>query len=217
MTRTAKKERTLTAQEQLLIRHYVREGGTEDRIPRAARKLKIPPERAAAILRRIHVREEVARRLAMLQFEQARLDARDINRRENEEEEKIRVTEAKVYRQLNELIEADPKSLTDGHRMKAEFLRLALVVTGTIRDGRTERLLPPDSQPGQHGPNIYTSMFGQQAQKMAGEDDAADLYPDEPLPVAEPAAEKKAEPPAEPTTPAQPQAILEVPVRRKSR
>ncbi len=211
MARTAPKDRTLTGQEQLLIRYYVREGGTADRIPRAARKLKITPERATAILRRTHVQEEVARRLAMLQFEQARLDARDIQRREHEDDENIRVTEAKVFRQLNQLIEADPTHLTSGHKLKAEFLRLALVVTGTIKDGNIERLIPPEGQAGRHGPNIYSSMFGIQPEHEPAAD-VAELYPDEPTPPEDrPAPANQPEAPAPPA--ASRQAVLEVPVR----
>lgn len=221
MTRTAKADRTLTAQEQTLIRHYVREGATEDKIPRAARKMKMPVERAQTILRRIHVAAEVTRRRHLIEFEQARLDAQDINRKENRDEERIQITENRVFSKLNDIIDTDPAKLTDGHRLMGQFLKLALVVTGTIRDGRTERLIPVQGG-ASGGPAIYRSVFQRRQEAEAAEPEAADLYPPEPLlPVPAAPAPKpdpaQTEPPAsaaaKPET--RPEKILEVPVPRR--
>jgi hypothetical protein len=219
MTRTAKADRTLTAQEQTLIRHYVREGATDDKIPRAARKMKMAVNRAASILRRIHVAAEVSRRKRLLEFEQTRLDAQDINRRENKEEERVQLTEDRVFRKLNAIIETDPEKLTDGHRMMGQFLKLALVVTGTIRDGRTERLIPLQAGAGPAAPTFYRSIYQREHEAREAEAEGADLYPPEPLPAAPEVKPAAAAPTAEPAPTETPDAgkILEVPVMARGK
>jgi hypothetical protein len=176
MSRTAKADRCLTSEEQRLVRHYIREGGTEDKLARAARKTKITLEKAQTLLKRIHVAEELARRRHLLEYEQAKLDAADLNRRESEEDKRIDLTEKLIFEEMRDLIRTPAKKLGDGHKAKSELLRLAAVFTGTIRDGRLERLLPPDQGPGSGGggPVIYQDVFTRMALQAQG--GVADLY-----------------------------------------
>lgn len=214
MARNAQTERTLTSEEQRLIRKLIRQGGTEDMLPRAARAAKMPLEKAQKILKRVHVQEEVRRRQRLIEFEQAKIDAADICRREDEDEKQIRVTEEKIYRQFNKLLEVEAEKLTNGHKLKAEFLKLGLVITGTIRNGKLERLTPPEGGSASI-PTMYESTFERAAQ--AAQPEAAPLYPEEPLPTAAPAADEKSDSVQNVQTPAEPApgAVFKVAVKRK--
>lgn len=221
MARTAHNERTLTSEEQRLIRYYVREGATEDMLPKAARKAKMTLEKAQHILGHIAVREEIERRKNYLIYEQARIDAQDLNRREEKEDERVEILNDRIYAQLNKLIDADPMTLTNGHKLKADFLKLALVVTGTIRDGRTERLIPPEGSTPNTGPQMFQSDFENGSQRW--DQDAAPLFPDESAPVASDQPQAipvvaSSEPPAEtapaPASAGKKKSIFTVPVKR---
>jgi hypothetical protein len=222
MSRTAQADRCLTSEEQRLLRHYIREGGTEDKLAKAARKTKITLERAQALLKRVHVGEELARRRHLLEYEQAKLDAADLNRRETKEDEQIDLTEKKIFQQMIRLIETPAEEMKDGHQMKAQFLKLAAVFTGTIRDGRLEkieRMSQPDGTLGVPEPCIYQSIYTRAASQVQQE--PADLLPDEAAPaaaaktspLARPAAHVAAKTPDDARASAHAaKAVLEVPV-----
>jgi len=178
MSRTAKADRCLTSEEQRLVRHYIREGGTEDKLARAARKTKITLEKAQTLLKRIHVAEELARRRHLLEYEQAKLDAADLNRRESEEDKRIDLTEGLIFEQMRDLIRTPAEKLGEGHKAKSELLRLAAVFTGTIRDGRLEKIeRMPQQDPtlGIPEPCIYQSIYTRAATHV--QDGPADLWP----------------------------------------
>lgn len=210
----------LTAEESRLIRYYVREGATLDRLPIAAKKAKLTVARATQLLRKIHVTEEIIRRRELVIFEQARVDAQDINRREAEEDERERVTLSLIDKELHKLITADPKDMAHGARIKADILKLALVVTGTIRAGNTERVAPLGNSAGQQpaGPDIYQSTL-ERGQTPAVEAAPIDEDETEAAPAPMPPPESK-EPedgggsgaPAAPAPPAQP---FQVPVGKR--
>jgi len=186
----AKTKATLTAQELFLVRHYVREGATEDRLGRAARRARISEKWARTLLKRPHVQAELALQKQILRHEQAKLDAADIHRKEEEEDVLCRDTERKAMHKLNTLIDADPRKLKDVHRIQMQVLKLALVVSGTIRDGRTERLAPPDGSTGGSG-QTTTHVPGSFFERgMMGAADAAPLFGSA---EASPVNEKKSE------------------------
>ena len=224
MSRTAKADRCLTSEEQRLVRHYIREGGTEDKLARAARKTKITLEKAQTLLKRIHVAEELARRRHLLEYEQAKLDAADLNRRESEEDKRIDLTERLIFEEMRDLIRTPAEKLGDGHKAKAELLKLGAVFIGTIRDGRLEKIeRMPQQDPtlGVPEPCIYQSIYTRAATQV--QDGPADLWPSNEQPPA-PAAVAKAHeaapaPPAPEKTPDDTRAaahraktVLEVPV-----
>ena len=158
MSRSNAKIKSLTALESTLLRHYVREGATEDRLGRAARRAHITEKYALTLLKRPHVQVELAQRKLILYSEQAKIDAADINRSVEETDVLCRDTERRAMHRLNALIETDPKDLKAAHTIHMEVLKLALVVAGTIRSGRngTERLAPPDGG----GPGGQRGMVG---------------------------------------------------------
>ena len=176
MSRSNAKIKSLTALESTLLRHYVREGATEDRLGRAARRAHITEKYALTLLKRPHVQVELAQRKLILYSEQAKIDAADINRSVEETDVLCRDTERRAMHRLNALIETDPKDLKAAHTIHMEVLKLALVVAGTIRSGRngTERLAPPDGGgPGGQGSQVPGSFF---ARGMVGAGDAAPIF-----------------------------------------
>jgi hypothetical protein len=168
-----KRKPTLSSQELFLVRQYAREGGTEDRLPRAARRARVTIEHARTLLKRPHVQHELALYQQILRQEQARIDAADIDRSQNEEDKLLRETERKAIRKLDALIEADPTTLTEQHLIQMRVLKFGLVVTGTIREGRTERITPPEGQSQQGNTQVPGSFFGR---GMVSAEEAAPLY-----------------------------------------
>jgi hypothetical protein len=76
---------------------------------------------------------------------------------------------------MNAQIDLDPNDLNEKHLIQMRVLKLGLVVTGTIRDGRTERLAPPAGE-GQGGsPQVPGSFF---ERGMVTAEEAAPLYGD---------------------------------------
>jgi hypothetical protein len=67
--------RRLTREELRLVRHYLREGKTEDKLATAARKTNITLEKAQALLKRTHVAEELERQWLIIGAEQSELAA----------------------------------------------------------------------------------------------------------------------------------------------
>lgn len=164
---------TLTSAELFLVRQYAREGGTEDKLARAARRAKMTEQLARTLLKKPHVQHELALYTQILRQEQAKIDAKDIDRRDQEDDRLLSDLERKAIRKMGTLIEADPKTLMDQHRIQMQVLKLALVVTGTIRDGRTERLTPAEITPPQGMAQSPGSFFGR---GMVSAEEAAPLY-----------------------------------------
>ena len=120
MSRSNAKIKSLTALESTLLRHYVREGATEDRLGRAARRAHITEKYALTLLKRPHVQVELAQRKLILYSEQAKIDAADINRSVEETDVLCRDTERRAMHRLNALIETDPKDLKAAHTIHRE-------------------------------------------------------------------------------------------------
>ena len=172
---TPKRAPSLSSQELFLVRQYVRYGAVEDKLSVAARRARMTEQHARTLLKRPHVQAELAIQKQILRMEQAKLDASDINRREEVEDMLCRETERRAMRRLNALIETDPKDLKAAHTIHMEVLKLALVVAGTIRSGRngTERMMPPEGGgPGQ-GAQVPGSFF---ERGMMGAAEAAPIF-----------------------------------------
>lgn len=157
MPRTAPTFHSFTAEEQRLIRHFSGPDamGAIDKLAGAARKSKLPLDKARKILTRVSVQEEVARRIAVVRGEQARLQAEDLEHARRAKLRRGEVTKQHAHVALHELLEINPREKAPGGEVKLRAARLALVVAGEIRDGRTERVAPA-----QTGVSQYRSMFG---------------------------------------------------------
>ena len=175
--------KSLTAQEQKFIFHFLREGAVEEHIYIVEKKARIPRGDGIKLLRRKHVALEIERRKAQVELEQAKVIARDQNRIAEEEDRRQSVTLDKIEKKLDELIALDPK--THG-ALVLSAIQTGLVYTGTIRTGRMERLLPPQTPPDgnlpQGGNGFYESVFdrmrAEQGEIAAAPVEAAPILPE---------------------------------------
>jgi hypothetical protein len=177
-TRSAKKTREegLSSKEVLFVRQFARLGAADDKLALAARRARITERMAQAMLKKPAVQHELALYKQILRTEQAKLDAKDIDRRDMEEDRLLSETERIALRKLNGLIEVDPATLQAQHQIQIQVLKLALVVTGTIRDGKTERMAPPDAQGKDGSAQVPGSFF---ERGMVAAEEAAPLYGEE--------------------------------------
>lgn len=180
--------KVLSAVEQKFIRHYIRAGATEDRIAEAERKARINKGQGADMLRRkykgrFYVQDEIERRKAMVEIEQAKIDARDISRVIQEDDQRERVTLKALEKALASIVGLEPKE--HGH-LVMEAIKLGLVYTGTIRDGRRERTVPAEASTGADEeenakPGFYQSIFDAMRKDAAPDQEAVqeprDLMP----------------------------------------
>lgn len=150
----------LTVPEQRFVIHYLREGATPEVAYIAERKARLKKGEASGFLRRKHVLEEIARRQRLVEFEENRLIAKEKIGLAQQAEERDRVTLDKIEGALDKVIKLDPEK--HGGTV-LEAIRLGLVYTGTIRDGRRERVIPPDPAKAESGDvggsSFYQSIF----------------------------------------------------------
>jgi hypothetical protein len=193
--------KSLSAQEQKLIFHFLREGGVEERIEIVERKARIPRGQGLKIIRRRHVAEEIARRKAQVELEQSKLIARDQNRAAEDEDKRQSVTLDKIERKLDKLLELDPEKHGS---LVLSAIQTGLVYTGTIRNGRMERTAPPIAPAGTEAAGEVTSFYDSVFDRMRaaqGEIAPAPVMPgaSTPEPIAPPPAPIR---PAQPPRPA---------------
>ena len=155
--------KVLTPYEQRFIFHYLREsvsaGSESEQIRWAERKCKLAVGTGQTFLKRPHVQQELARRKAQVELEQARLIARDEAKLAEEADRRKTVTLDKLEAALDGVVSLDPK--THGSTVLAA-IQLGLIYTGTIRNGKQERVSPtetPDEKAGDGGDDIYKSVF----------------------------------------------------------
>jgi hypothetical protein len=143
-------DRPLSADEQRFVRHYVRERDPE----KAAKKARLKMDQGMQFYKRAHVREEIDRRLRLIELEQAKLDAQDIDRR-------IELTDDFLNEHLRATIELDA---TKHGNIKLKALSLGYVLRSRIRQGNTEALIRP-ADTANTTVNFYQSVF----ERMRGE------------------------------------------------
>lgn len=171
----------LLEKEQKFVFHYIREGCADEKLNLVARRCRLPMDEAKSMLRRAHVQEEIRRRRALVEFEEHKLIARDKTALAREEDERDRVTLSKAEKALNGVLTLEAK---DHGAIILKAVELALVYTGTIRNGNTVKLNKGDLEPGQNplaaappeaaGPSFYRSIF-------AAERDDAEATAPEPV------------------------------------
>lgn len=210
----------LTRPEQRFVLHYLREGAVPEIVHIAERKARLKVGEGKGILRRRHVQEEIHRRKVLIEFEENRLIARDSIGMAAAADERDRVTLNKIEAALDKVIQLDAEKHASS---VLEAVRLGLVYTGTIRDGRRERVTPADptkqeNSAGELG--FYSSIFSDlrgssdhvgAAAGAAAPADPAPLMPEDEKPVAPPTL---AAPPAQ--TQRRPK-VAETPNPRKKR
>ena len=165
----------LSRDEQRFVFHYLREGATQEAIPMAERKCRLAKGLGKAMLTRRHVQEEIARRKALVEFEEHKQIARDKARLAEEEDKRIKeeearrqVTQKKLEEALAGLVELDPKL---HGAIVLQGIKLGFVYTGTIRDGRIVRMAteeptkPQEDTEDQNPANLfYRSIFANKLQ-----------------------------------------------------
>lgn len=149
-------DRPLSADEQRFIRHYVRERDPE----KAAKKARLRPEQGMQFYKRAHVREDIDRRLRVIELEQAKIDAADIQR-------KVDLTDDFLNEHLRKTIELDP---TKYGAIKLKALGLGYVLRSRIRQGNTEALIRPQDT-ADVKENFYQSTF-ERMRNSAGNGDS---------------------------------------------
>jgi hypothetical protein len=193
-------DRVLTADEQRFIRHYARQGFVPEGISTAERMARIKRGEGNTILKRAHVQEEIARRKLLLEMEQAKLDAQDLNRKEDAIETLVRITMEEAEHELRKLVKLDAAAFGP---IKLKAIQTALVYTGAIRQGSTERLAPIDQSAsgtlGGREDSFYTATFDRiRASEAAQLEAVAEILPAEPEPPSKPQAAPAAEEPPPP-------------------
>lgn len=144
-------ERPLNADEQRFIRHYVRERDIE----KAEKKSRLKVGEGMKFYRRPHVREDIDRRIRDIEREQAILDAKDIERKEEA------LTDL-LDPELMKTIKLDPQK---HGAIKLRAIELGYIVAGKIRQGNTEAL--DRSGAVNSNVNIYQSVYDRRAQTPA--------------------------------------------------
>ena len=171
----------LTPQEQATVFHYVREGCHEENLRIVERKAKLPKGKGLEIVRRKHVAQEIERRKAMVEMEQARLIARDQNRNAEAEDRRQRVTLDKLEKTLDRVLDLDPKTHSGA---VLEGVRIGLVYAGIAKSGKLERVIPVkhpegETQEGEVGDGMYRSVFASLAADVPAAPEPAQLLPGE--------------------------------------
>lgn len=172
--------RSLTAQEQKFIFHFLREGGVEENIWIVEKKARLPKGTGQQLYKRKHVQAEIERRKAQVELEQAKLIARDQNRAADEREKRQAITLDKIERKLDEFFSLNIK---EHGALVHSVLQTALVYSGVIKSGRMERTAPVDAgnkeKEATAGGGYYDSVFD--ALRAAQEKvEPAPLQPDTP-------------------------------------
>ena len=167
--------KTLTAEEQRLIGHFVKEGGAPEKLDRCERLARVKKGTGAKILKRAHVQEEIKRRLQPIHIEQERqklvADAVD------EVMRRIADKAAEQEAQLNVLTNL-PLMSVDVKKLEHELMRLvvgldqekhpqvklaaiqaAFIVSGTLENGNIRRVMPPDKNDGAFGGSMYGDLY----------------------------------------------------------
>ena len=217
-TTRPKGERKLTAEEHRLIRRFVTEGATDEKIARAAQLAKLSEAKARVILKRPRVQLEIHRRMEPVRLEHerqnlvadavaqitAKLEAQAAAERlarEAAEKElaaviavpRMKVAEDELEHQLMRLVVGLDQ---DKHpQVKLAAIQAGYVILGAIEHGTTRRVIPMDKPGSSDAANVYTSLFARirQERLTAGASEPAEIGdPDAPLPAAK--AEKPAPP-----------------------
>lgn len=150
----------LTGDEQKFVFHICREGGAPEKAAVAERRARLKKGAGAQMLKRRHVAEEIARRMGAITFEENRLIAKGNVRAAEEEAERDKVTLSTAERALAGVINLPPKEHASA---VLEAVRLAMVYTGTIKDGNRERIgslkNADGSDPVKPNDGVYRSIF----------------------------------------------------------
>jgi hypothetical protein len=205
----------LTGDEQRFVFHICREGGAPEKASVAERRARLKKGEGAVMLKRRHVAEEIQRRMGAILFEENRLIAKGNVAAAAEEAERDRVTLSNAERALARVINLDAKSHGS---VILEAVRLALVYTGTIKDGNRERIgalkSADGSDPVKANDGVYRSIFDSmregEAYQVSSLDEPAPLIPGD-MPPDLPVIGSQAAPPA-PKTPPAPAAAAVTPV-----
>ena len=184
-----------TLDEQRFIFHFLRESVSSEneaeQIRWAERKSRIKQGMGEKFLKRPHVQQEIQRRRAQVELEQARLIARDQAKLAAEDDKRKTVTLDKLEAALDGVVNLDPEK--HGGTV-LEAIRLGLVYTGTINDGNRKRVVPADPTTPENSPagegGFYQSIFhgmrqGEvpaDAMPLMPEEAPAALMPDQPAP-----------------------------------
>lgn len=167
--------RTLSRPEQRFLERYVREGATEDRIAAAERLAHVKVGDGVKMLRLAHVQDELKRRMEPVRIEQMRqqmlADAVaqvTANIQESHDRlkaemsailsvPKMQVQEDVLEHELMRLVVGLDQDKHPG--VKLEAIKAAFVVKGTLENGTTRRVTPPERGEGPGIPGMYRSLF----------------------------------------------------------
>ena len=202
--------KTLSREEQRFIERYVREGATEDKIAIAERMAYLKSGSGTRILGRIHVQEEIKRRMEPVRLEQMRQQmlsdaVSQVTANLQEERDKLRaemdkllavpqmkVDESVLEHELMRLVVGLDQN--EHPQVKLAAIQAAFVVKGILESGRSKRVAPTDDPDRAMGPGIYATMRSKMLtegatllgdpQPPAEEPGVFDLIPQETPPAA---------------------------------
>lgn len=166
----------LPAKEEKLLRFYIQEGATEDKIPVVAARFKQTEAAVRKVLKLKRVQDELEKRMAPMRLEQERqrlvaeaveqTTAKLMAEKAELEEELRKATEMPridvpgnehiIGQELMNLVRLDG---TKYGGVKLAAIKTAYVIAGIMDMGTTKRSIPPESSNPAGGPGIYASHF----------------------------------------------------------
>jgi hypothetical protein len=222
--------RSLTCDEQRFIRHYVQEGGIDEKVAVAERKAKLKAGTGAKMLTHAQVIDEVNRRMApvwderrrqqlladavnqvtaglqgqILQAERARAEAQaelDVLTKIP----KMKVASDEIEHQLMRLVTGLDQ---DKHpQVKLAAIQVAFVVAGLLDHGTLKRAIPIEPDDGKPAAGVYQNLFERlRSERANAEIGATPLLPaggaTEAMPLSDDVFDLVPRPKAQPTAPA---------------
>lgn len=189
----------LPAKEEKLLRFYIQEGATEDKIPVVAKRFRQKETAVRKVLNLKRVREECERRMLPIRLEQEkqRMVAEVVEQttaklaaEKAELEAKLAAAtqmppldvtgnEVVIGQELMRLVRLDPEKYGG---VKLAAIKTAYVVAGIMEQGTTRRTVPPDNPNTGGSQGIYTSHFD----RMRLEQGTMPVAPAAPEPTAAP-------------------------------
>lgn len=175
----------LPAQEEKFLRHYVKEGGVEEKIRDVERRLRLKMGTGARFLKLKRVQDVFKEMMEPIRLEQQRqalvgaavAEATAKLEAEKAEAEKklnevlsiqlipVQGNETRIDHELMRLVQLDPEKYGG---IKLAAIKTAYVVAGLMEQGTTRRVIPADGKPETAGGGVYQNLFDRQRQLAAG-------------------------------------------------
>lgn len=183
----------LPAIEEKILRFYIKEGGTEEKIPLVAQRYRMTVAAVTKILKLKRVRDTLEVRMAPVRMEQEKqrlladavAQATAKAEAEKAEAEKrlhevlniqlipVQGNETRIDHELMRLVQLDPEKYGG---IKLAAIKTAYVVAGLMEQGTTRRVIPAEGKP-DAAAGVYQNLFDRQRQQLPVGDQTVEVSP----------------------------------------